>query len=144
MRKKTPIESEKTPIEIEGVEERTILTLPDLAGTLKFVYVPDDLAVAAEFARARDIRRTWDVACNAAAFDIYDVHPAERVQLTVSNKGDCPFKLTFTKDDGATQDFTIPAGTPRTITRSAIEKITVACNGLAANKCKASYTLTEL
>lgn len=105
---------------------------------------PFEASFAHLTAPTRDIRRTWSVKCNAANFDIYDVFPAERVQLTVTNKGVCPFKLTFTKDDGATQDFTIPAGTPRTVTRSDITKITVDCDGLVADDCKASYTLTEL
>ena len=99
-------------------------------------------ALAAEI--AEDIRRDWSVACDAADFNIYDSDAAKSIQLTVSNKGDCPFTVkVFKSGVAAAEDFAVPAGTPTTINRSNVTKITIDCGNSATHQCKASYTLTE-
>jgi hypothetical protein len=104
---------------------------------------PRALAEALVYAVASEIRREWNVKCDAINFNIYDSDQAHSVQLTVTNSGACPFKLTLTKADGTTEDFTVPVGTPTTINRANVKKITVDCDGAAPNDCKASYTLKE-
>jgi hypothetical protein len=104
---------------------------------------PRLLAEALVTAIADEIRREWSVKCDAANFNIYDSDQAHGIQITVSNSGACPFKLTVTKADATTEDFTIQPGTPSTINRTNVKKITVDCDGPAASDCKASYTLKE-
>jgi hypothetical protein len=104
----------------------------------------DILAEALATEIADDIRREWDVSCGAVDFNIYDSDVTHSIQLTVSNKGECPFTVKVTKSGvAATEDFVVPAGTPTTINRSNVTKITIDCGDPAASKCKASYTLTE-
>jgi hypothetical protein len=104
---------------------------------------PRLLAEALVAAIASEIRREWSVKCDAANFNIYDSDKAHSVQITVSNSGACPFKLTLTKADATTEDFTVPVGTPSTINRANVKKITVDCDGTPTTDCKASYTLKE-
>lgn len=104
------------------------------------------LAEALVMAIADEIRRTWDVLCDAANFNIYDSEDAHKIKITVSNSGDCPFVMTITKVTATgtvTENFTIQPGTPSTINRSNVTKITIDCDGAAPNRCKASYTLIE-
>jgi hypothetical protein len=105
----------------------------------------DALAEALATAIAEDIRREWDVSCGADNFNIYDTDVVHSIQLTVSNKGDCPFTVKVTKSGvAAPEDFVVPAGTPTTINRGNVTKITIDCGAPATGKCKASYTLTEV
>jgi hypothetical protein len=84
------------------------------------------------------------VACNADDFNIYDSDVAHSIKLTVSNRGECPFTVKIKKAGvAATEDFPVPPGTPTTINRANVTKITIDCGDPAANRCKASYTLTE-
>jgi hypothetical protein len=101
------------------------------------------LAAAIADAVADDIRRTWDVQCDAPAWNILDSEDAEQIKLTVSNTGDCAFTVKLHKTGGgATEDFPVPAGTPTTINRSNVLKIEIDCTD-SPDRCKASYTLTE-
>ncbi len=104
----------------------------------------DALAEALAVAVADDVRRDWSVPCDAADFNIYDTDVVHKIQLTVSNKGECPFTVKVVKSGvAAPEDFVVPAGTPTTINRSNVTKITIDCGNDPAHKCAASYTLTE-
>ncbi len=103
---------------------------------------PHLLAEALVVAATDEIRRDWNVKCSADAFDIYNSDKAHSIKITVSNGGDCPFKVSLTKADGTVEDFTVPRGTPTTINRSNVKKISVDCDGTTTD-CKGSYTLTE-
>ena len=104
---------------------------------------PHLLAEALVSAVADEIRRDWNVKCNVDAFNIYNSDTAHSIQITATNGGACPFKMTLTKADGTSEEFTVQPGTPTTINRKNVMKIAVKCDGTATTDCKGSYTLKE-
>ncbi len=126
--------------EVAAVKEKR----PSPEGTVELGRTWPQLITDFSRLAVEDVRREWDVKCNTADFDIYDSEDNHDINLTVSNKGVCPFTFKITVVGGAVRNVgPIPPNTPRTINRRDVVKIAVDCDGAAADACKASYTLRE-